>query len=101
MKKRKLWPLLCVPLLLMGCTNQMANTKLQTMGSPKNALVTVPTISGGGNASTSSSTINYQTSGYPSFYGYEKHEHAVTMAVGTTDSAYTSYVYHDVGIKVY
>jgi uncharacterized protein (DUF427 family) len=71
-------------------------------GQEKKGLATGPSVvvvDGGGGGSSIS---NYQSTGYPSVYGYETHSTTLNTSIGSDVPTYSNQsFYHDVGVKVY
>jgi hypothetical protein len=100
--KSKFLAVMLLPALLGGCASK-AMPAVYAAGQEKKGLATGPSVvvvDGGGGGGSSIS--NYQSTGYPSVYGYETHSTTLNTSIGSDVPTYSNQsFYHDVGVKVY
>jgi hypothetical protein len=94
--KSKLLTVMLLPALLGGCASKAAPTVLTTGNQQVKGMNVIDAGGGGGGSSIS----NYQTTGYPSVYGYETQTTALSFGTATATFSNQNF-YHDVGVKAY
>ena len=99
-KKAKILSVMTLPLILGACS-AVRPTTLAQINKPilrAGTGIGYANDTGGGGGSS----YNYQTTGYPSLYGYETHTHSVVQTIlGSAPTISDDHIYHDSGIKFY
>jgi hypothetical protein len=96
--KSKLLAVMLLPALLGGCASKAVPTVKANIGNPQ--IKDMYVVDGGGGGGSSS---NYQSTGYPSVYGYETHVTTLlkSMIGGNLPTYANQSFYHDTGVKIY